>query len=75
VTMPVGLTSKILSTKLRYKGPLPAPIKKGDQVAELLIHTGDTVPQVMPLVAADDVGQAGLFGRMWLGLKQLFGMA
>ncbi len=29
----------------------------------------------MPLLAADDVGQAGFFGRAWIGLKQLLGMA
>jgi D-alanyl-D-alanine carboxypeptidase (penicillin-binding protein 5/6) len=27
------------------------------------------------LVAGDDVGRAGFFGRIWLGLKSLFGMA
>jgi D-alanyl-D-alanine carboxypeptidase (penicillin-binding protein 5/6) len=30
---------------------------------------------VVPLVAGEDVGQAGFFGRIWLGFKQLFGMA
>jgi len=29
----------------------------------------------MPLVAGEEVGQAGFFGRVWIGLKQLFGMA
>ena len=32
-------------------------------------------PQVLPLVAGEAVGRAGFFGRMWLGLKSLFGMA
>jgi len=27
------------------------------------------------LGAGEDVGQAGFFGRVWLGLKQLLGMA
>jgi len=75
VTLPAGLASGQTKLTIRYQGPLKAPIKKGDQVAELLIHTGDTVPQVMPLVAAEDVGEAGIFGRIWLGFKQLFGMA
>jgi D-alanyl-D-alanine carboxypeptidase (penicillin-binding protein 5/6) len=30
---------------------------------------------VMPLVAAEAVSEAGFFGRAWIGLKQLFGMA
>jgi D-alanyl-D-alanine carboxypeptidase (penicillin-binding protein 5/6) len=74
VTVPAGLSGQTRLT-VRYNGPLKAPIKRGDHVADLLVHTGDTAPQIMPLVAAADVEQAGLFGRMWLGFKQLFGMA
>jgi hypothetical protein len=29
----------------------------------------------MPLVAGEAVEEAGFFGRLWLGLKQLIGMA
>jgi len=28
---------------------------------------------VMPLVAGEDVAEAGMFGRLWNGLKSLFG--
>jgi len=76
VTVPAGLVSGgATSMKIRYQGPVAAPIKKGDHVADLVITTGDTPPQVVPLVAGEDVGQAGFFGRIWLGFKQLFGMA
>jgi len=75
VTIPAGLASGATSMKIRYQGPLTAPIAKGQQVAELVVTTGDTPPQVVPLVAANDVGKAGFFGRIWLGIKSLFGMA
>ena len=75
VTVPAGLTSGSVKTQIRYEGPLVAPIKKGQEVAQLVITTGDTPPQVVPLVAGEDVGRAGFFGRAWIGLKQLFGMA
>lgn len=75
VTIPAGVLSKVTGTKIRYKGPLMAPIRKGDHVADLVVTTADSGEQVMPLVAADDVGQAGFFGRAWIGLKQLLGMA
>ena len=75
VTVPAGLSSGATSMKIRYKGPIAAPIAKGQHVAELVITTGDTPPQIVPLVAGEDVGRAGFFGRIWLGLKQLFGMA
>ena len=61
--------------KIRYDGPLVAPIAKGQEVAQLVITTSDTSPQIVPLIAGEDVGHAGFFGRVWLGLKQLIGMA
>ena len=76
VTIPAGLVSGgATSMKIRYQGPLTAPIKKGDHVGDLVITTGDTPPQVVALAAGEDVGRAGFFGRIWLGLKQLIGMA
>jgi len=71
----LSLTNKPITMKIRYQGPLTAPIAKGQEVAQLVITTGDTPPQVVPLVAGEDVGRAGFFGRIWLGLKQLVGMA
>src|SRR5206468_11512711 len=75
VTVPAGLASGATSMKIRYEGPLVAPIAKGQEVAQLVITTSDTPPQVVPLIAGEDVGRAGFFGRLWLGLKSLFGMA
>ncbi|MGH6659102.1 MAG: D-alanyl-D-alanine carboxypeptidase family protein, partial [Sphingomicrobium sp.] len=75
VTMPAGVLSKIVSTKIRYQGPLAAPIRKGDHVADLVVTTSDSGEQVMPLVAGEDVAEAGFLGRAWIGLKQLLGMA
>ena len=71
VTAPAGLASGTMQLKIRYQGPLVAPIAKGQEVAQLVITTSDTPPQIVPLVAGEDVGAAGFFGRMWLGLKQL----
>jgi serine-type D-Ala-D-Ala carboxypeptidase (penicillin-binding protein 5/6) len=75
VSVPAGLSTGSIQTKIRYEGPLVAPIKKGQEVAQLVVTTGDTPPQIVPLVAGEDVGRAGFFGRIWLGLKSLFGMA
>jgi D-alanyl-D-alanine carboxypeptidase (penicillin-binding protein 5/6) len=74
VSIPAALSisnAKPVSMKIRYQGPLMAPISKGQEVAQLVITTGDTPPQVVPLVAGEDVGKAGFFGRIWLGLKQV----
>lgn len=75
VTIPAGLSSGATKMKIRYQGPIIAPIQKGQSIAELVITTSDTPPQVVPLVAGEAVERAGLFGRIWLGFKQLVGMA
>jgi len=75
VTVPAGLATGATAMKIRYQGPIAAPIAKGQHVADLVITTSDTPPQVVPLVAGEAVGKAGFFGRIWLGLKQLVGMA
>jgi len=76
VTIPAGLSlTRQMQVKVRYNGPIKAPIKKGDEIAQLVVTTGDTEPQVVPLVAGEDVGEAGFFTRAWIGLKSLLGMA
>ena len=74
VTVPAGLGSKT-TMKIRYSGPIKAPIAKGQHVADLIVTSPDTGEQVMPLVAAEAVSEAGFLGRAWLGFKQLVGMA
>jgi D-alanyl-D-alanine carboxypeptidase (penicillin-binding protein 5/6) len=74
LTIPAGILSKTGAMKIRYQGPVKAPIAKGQHIADLVVVMPDG-EQVMPLVAGEDVGQAGFFGRIWIGLKQLFGMA
>jgi D-alanyl-D-alanine carboxypeptidase (penicillin-binding protein 5/6) len=72
VTLPAGLGANV-RVKVVYDGPIKAPIAKGQHVADLVVSTPDTPPQTMPLVAAEAVGQAGFFTRIWLGLTSLFG--
>jgi len=71
VTLPRTASSNI-SVKVVYTGPIKAPIAKGQQIAQLVVSTPDTGAQVMPLVAGEDVAEAGFFGRMWNGFTSLF---
>lgn len=73
VAVPAG-TSPQLQARIVYQGPIKAPIKAGDHVADLVITTGDGMVQTLPLAAGADVGEAGFFRRAWLGLWSLFGM-
>ncbi len=71
-TLPAG-TSPNLTAKVVYNGPIKAPIKAGQHIADLVVSTPDGVQQTMPLVAEKDVGTAGFFGRAWAGLTGFFG--
>jgi serine-type D-Ala-D-Ala carboxypeptidase (penicillin-binding protein 5/6) len=75
ITIPAGVLSKVSTMKIRYQGPVKAPIAKGQHIADLVVMTSDSGEQVMPLVAAEAVGEAGFFARAWIGIKQLLGMA
>ncbi len=72
VTLPGGAAGN-MTVKVVYDGPVKAPIKAGQHIADLVVTTPDTPPQSMPLVAESDVGEAGFFGRLWAGLKSLVG--
>ncbi|MEG3151691.1 D-alanyl-D-alanine carboxypeptidase family protein [Sphingomonas sp. ZT3P38] len=71
-TMPAGVAPDI-QLRVVYDGPIKAPIKAGQHIADLVVTTPDMPPQRLPLVAESDVGEAGFFGRAWSGLKGLFG--
>ncbi len=72
VTVPAG-TSPNMVAKVVYQGPIKAPIKAGQHIADLVVSMPDGVEQRMPLVADKDVAEAGFFGRAWAGLTGFFG--
>ena len=78
--MPVGgvvtVTDELdpqLSANVVYQGPIKAPIKAGQHIADLVVSSPDMPAQRLPLVADKDVDEAGFFGRAWSGLTSLFG--
>jgi len=74
VTIPAGMGSE-MKVSVVYDGPIKAPIKAGQHIADLIVKTADTPPQTMPLVADKDVAEAGFFRHMWLALLSLIGLA
>jgi D-alanyl-D-alanine carboxypeptidase (penicillin-binding protein 5/6) len=71
VTVP-NAEKKNVTMNARFDSPIAAPIQKGDQLGELIV----SVPQIgdfsVPLVAANDVNEAGFFGRSVDIFKYLF---
>ena len=72
VALPSGAVPA-LSAKVVYQGPLKAPIKAGQRVADLIVTSPGLPEQTLPLAAQADVGEAGFFRRAWAGLTGLFG--
>lgn len=78
VKAPVTITLQVdsrpgMKVAVHYNGPLRAPIAQGQQVGTMSVTAPDFPGMTIPLYAAHDVSQVGIFGRMMLGLRALFG--
>ena len=68
VTVPSGSAGKI-STEIVRQDPLIAPFTKGQSIGMLKVRLGEQQIAEVPLVALEDVGQAGIFGRAWDAIR------
>jgi D-alanyl-D-alanine carboxypeptidase (penicillin-binding protein 5/6) len=59
VLMPKN-TSERVSAKIVYSGPVPAPVKQGQQIANLNVYRGDSPVAEIPLFAAESVDRGNL---------------
>ncbi len=64
VAAPTGSAAKI-TTQVARADPMVAPFTKGQRVATLKVTVGGQPLTELPLIALDDVPQAGFFGRLW----------
>jgi D-alanyl-D-alanine carboxypeptidase (penicillin-binding protein 5/6) len=55
-----------------YSGPIKAPVRKGEEIAQLIVSYPGGMQKKFPLVAADDVAAANFFERAWNGLRGLW---
>ena len=57
------------SATIKYDGPIPAPITKGDRIATLVVTAPDVEPIEVPLLAGADVAKGG-FGKKLMGAAE-----
>lgn len=67
-SFPRGTSPQAAALSVRYRGPLMAPIVKGQEVAVLHVAVPGQTPHDVPLVAAEDVPEAGPLGRLINGV-------
>jgi D-alanyl-D-alanine carboxypeptidase (penicillin-binding protein 5/6) len=77
VHAPLALTLQVdsragMKVAVKYDGPIKAPVAKGQRVGTLSVTAPDFPGLNVPLYAAGDVPQTGIFGRMMLGIQALF---
>ena len=68
--MPRNARRKMVVT-VTFEGPVPAPIKRNDVIAKAVISAPGQEPIEVPLLAAEDVAQLGLVGRLSATLKSI----
>ena len=69
-----GSQTENIKAKAEFDEPIKAPIKAGDEIGVLKIETEGQNELTVPLIAAKDVPQVGLWGRFWANTKYfLFG--
>ncbi|MEO6387792.1 MAG: D-alanyl-D-alanine carboxypeptidase family protein [Croceibacterium sp.] len=64
-------TPGAVSYAIRYRGPIEAPITKGQQVAMLRVSVAGQEPHDVPLITDRAVARANLLQRLWNGVVGL----
>ena len=65
------LARKNLKASILYEGPTPAAIREGDQIGALRLEGPGLDPQLLPLYAAETVGELGFLGKVVFSLDRL----
>ncbi len=74
LTVPRG-GRKDLRVSASYVGPIPAPLRRGQEIARLEVAGANGLVRSYKLVAAADVERQGLFGRLRTAAERLLGLA
>lgn len=69
-SVPPGSPSAV-TLSVRYRGPIEAPISKGQRIASLRVAIDGQTPHDVPLIAAEAVEEANAFQRLLNGLRGL----
>ena len=60
-----------LTVSLEYNGPITAPVKKGVQIAYIIVSKKDTILKKLPLYAAEDLKKVNFFKSLLTSVNYL----
>ena len=60
-----------LTVSLEYNGPISAPVKKGEQIANIVVSKKDEIIKKLPLYAAEDLKKVNFFKSLLTSLNYL----
>ena len=60
-----------LTISLEYNGPISAPIKKGDKIADIIVSKKNETIKKLPLYAAEDLKKVNFFKSLLTSLNYL----
>ena len=60
-----------MNVSLEYTGPVLAPIKKGEQIANLIVSKKDKKIKTLPLYAVEDLKKVNFFKSLVTSLNYL----
>jgi serine-type D-Ala-D-Ala carboxypeptidase (penicillin-binding protein 5/6) len=70
VTLP-RKSRRDMKVTVKYDGPIPAPITKGQKLANVVISAPEIEDIVIPLYAAEDAERLGFVGRLGAAVKSI----
>ena len=62
---------KTIKAVLEYKGPLQAPIKKGDKVGQLNVYVSGELMRQVDVLSNEDMNKANIFSRLLKSLNYM----
>jgi D-alanyl-D-alanine carboxypeptidase (penicillin-binding protein 5/6) len=65
------LASDNVAAEVVYRGPVNAPVREGQELAELVVRPAELPELRLPLVAANDVPRGGFFVKVRTAAEQL----
>lgn len=68
IALPTGSAGQVRTT-IQRPDPLMAPVHLDQSIGTLRVQVGDTLVKEVPVVALEEVPEAGFFGRIWDSMR------